>query len=74
ALARVHLDEAWVGRRLTDLEEYSGARVAFVTRLGDAFIPDRDTVYQDGDEVHLVALREELPRLEHRLDRAPAEE
>jgi trk system potassium uptake protein TrkA len=73
-LTRVHLDDAWVGRRLTELEEYSGARVAFVTRLGDAFIPDRDTVYQDGDQVHLVALRDELPALEHRLDSVPAEE
>lgn len=73
-LTRVHLTGAWVGRRLTQLEEFSGARVAFVTRLGDAFVPDRDTVYQDGDEVHLVAVRDELPRLEHRLDSPPPEE
>jgi trk system potassium uptake protein len=73
-LARVHLHEGWVGRRLSQLEEYAHGRVAFVTRLGDAFVPDTDTVYQDGDEVHLVAQRDELPQLEHRLDQTPPEE
>jgi trk system potassium uptake protein TrkA len=70
-LARIHLHDGWVARRLTEVEEFSGARVAFVTRLGDAFIPDSETVYQQGDEVHLVAPRERLPELEHRLDGIP---
>src|SRR5690606_37025955 len=73
-LARVHLNPGWVGRRLRDVEEYAGGRAAFVTRLGDAFIPGVDTVVQDGDEVHLVVRRDDLPRVEHRLDQDPPEE
>lgn len=73
-IARVHLHPGWVGRRLAEIERFSGARVAFVTRLGDAFIPGQATAYQDGDEVHLVAPRVGLPELEHRLDQTPPEE
>ena len=32
----------------------SGARVAFLTRLGEGLLPERDTVLQDGDLVHVV--------------------
>jgi len=45
--------ESWVGHRLTQLEE-TGARVAFLTRLGEGMVPAPDTVLQDGDELHLV--------------------
>jgi len=45
--------EPWVGLRLTQLEE-TGARVAFLTRLGEGMVPAPDTVLQDGDELHLV--------------------
>ncbi len=70
-LSRIHLDTGWVGHRLTDVESFADVRVGFVTRLGDAFIPDRETVFQEGDEVHLIMRREELPRLEHLLDQPP---
>lgn len=73
ALTRMHVHEGWVGHRLEELEEFSGTRVAFVTRVGEAFIPDPDTVYQDGDEVHLVCPRERMPELAHRLDQPPRE-
>ncbi|NLG21328.1 MAG: TrkA family potassium uptake protein [Actinomycetales bacterium] len=67
-LGQVHVNAHWIGRRLTEIEETFGCRVAFVTRLGDAIIPRTDTVYQEGDELHLVAERGSLPELEHRLD------
>lgn len=73
-LARVHLDDGWAGRRLTELEAFAQARIAYLTRLGDAQLPGPDDVYQEGDEVHLVVQRERLPELEHRLDRTPPEE
>ena len=40
--------------RSRELEDASGARVAFVTRLGEAMLPDAKTVVQDGDLVHVV--------------------
>ena len=43
---------------ITRLEERSGGRVAFLTRLGEGLLPTVDTVLQDGDIVHVV-MREE---------------
>jgi trk system potassium uptake protein len=53
-LAQVHIGQHWLGLRTTDLEEASGARVAFLTRYGQAFIPTEESVIQDGDLVHAL--------------------
>jgi trk system potassium uptake protein TrkA len=53
-LAEVHVGERWIGRLLRELETASGARIAFVTRLGEALLPDAKTVLQVGDLVHVV--------------------
>ncbi|GAC1333028.1 MAG: TrkA family potassium uptake protein [Mycobacteriales bacterium] len=53
-LAEVDVHEAWVGERLTKLESAAGARVAFLTRLGEAVLPTSSTVFQDGDLLHLL--------------------
>ena len=42
-LAEVPLHHAWIGRPLTELEDVAGARVAFLTRLGEGVAPDRRT-------------------------------
>ncbi len=57
-LAEVAVHPDWVGRRLSDLEGAAGTRVAFLTRLGEGVLPDRQTVVQEGDLVHVV-MREE---------------
>ena len=67
-IGQVHVNPRWTGHRLSEIEERFGCRVAFVTRLGDAMIPTSQTVYQEGDELHLVAPRNTLPELEHKLD------
>ena len=53
-LAEVHLNPGWYGHRVQELAEASGARIALITRLGSGLIPDRDTVFQDGDLVHAI--------------------
>ncbi len=47
---------AWIGHTVLEMQERTGARVAFIRRLGSGMIPDRDTVIQDGDLVHLFLL------------------
>ncbi len=69
AEVRVHL--GWVGRRLENLEAASGARVAYLTRLGDGIVPTPDTVYQEGDLVHVIVRETEAPRTERVLAAAP---
>ena len=54
ALSALPYSEHWVGERLTRLERESGARVAFVTRYGEGFLPDADTVVQADDVLHVV--------------------
>ena len=56
AVAEVALHEEWVGRRVTDLEEATGARVAFVIRFGTCILPDAKTVVQAGDQVYVAAV------------------
>ena len=73
-VAEVAVNRAWVGRRLTHLEAQTGTRVAYVTRLGEGIIPGPDTVYQDGDLLHLVIPRPRVGEVERLLDREPIEE
>lgn len=71
-IADVPVAASWVGERLTRIEAATKARVAYLTRLGEGMLPDRDTVYQAGDLIHLATLRDRLPAVERILDSAPA--
>ena len=63
-LAEVHLGELWLGQRSANLQEASGARIAFITRYGQPLLPDEDTVLQEGDLVHALFLDEVRERVE----------
>ena len=54
ALTEVAMDSAWVGERISRIQETTGGRVAFLTRLGAGVLPGADTVLQDGDVVHMI--------------------
>jgi trk system potassium uptake protein TrkA len=70
-LAEVPLHHSWIGRPLTEIEDVADARVAFLTRLGEGVVPHKDTVYQDGDLVHLVTATSSLATVEYKLDQPP---
>lgn len=70
-IADVPLNPAWVGRRISELESASGSRVVYVTRLGDGMLPGADTVYQDGDLVHIATTAGALTTVEQTLDASP---
>ncbi|MFZ5852184.1 MAG: potassium channel family protein [Actinomycetota bacterium] len=70
-LAEVHVGTGWVGERVTRLEEASGARVAFVTRLGAGRLPEPDLVVQDGDLVHVLMREEDVAHVERVLAEGP---
>jgi trk system potassium uptake protein len=53
-VAEVHYSESWIGNDMRFLESATGARVGFLTRDGRAFVPDHETVLQQGDLLHLV--------------------
>ena len=65
----VHL--GWVGHRLSRIAGEAGASVAYVTRLGESFIPDADTAYQEGDLVHVLTTTDRLEQVESMLSAQP---
>ncbi len=56
AVAEAPVHERWVGLRVSDLEQASGARVAFLIRFGTGVLPEKKTVIQAGDQVYLAAV------------------
>lgn len=70
-IAEMPISRAWIGRRISEIESATGGRTAYLTRLGDGLLPGPDTVYQEGDLLHLALLRENLASAERVLDAAP---
>ena len=71
-IAEVPLARAWVGRRLTEVESSDRVRGSpIVTRFGEGMLPRPDTVFQDGDQVHVVAATDDLGRIEQVYDQPP---
>lgn len=56
ALTVLPLHEDWAGRRVTELEAATGARVAFIVRFGTGVLPDARAAVQAGDEVYVAAV------------------
>jgi trk system potassium uptake protein TrkA len=50
--APLHRD--WIGRTIRDLEEATGARVAYLMRFGIGSLATPSTVLQDGDQVFVL--------------------
>ena len=53
---------AWVGRTVAALEADTGARVAFITRLGAGLQVTSSTVIQEGDHLSLFVVDEDADR------------
>lgn len=62
-LADVAFSPAWIGEQVKSLEASTMTRIAFVDRLGQAFVPDPGTVLQEGDVLHVVAKESDLDRI-----------
>ncbi len=72
-LAEVAFAPAWIGHRLSELEEAAGVRVAFVTRVGEGVLPAPQMVVQEGDLVHVMLRRNELTAVEAAFAKGPEE-
>jgi trk system potassium uptake protein len=64
----------WIGRTILDMQEQTGARVGFLTRLGAGMIPNRNTVIQDGDLLNLFLLDERTASVHAALADGPKED
>jgi len=70
-LCEVSLHRDWFGKPALLIEEATGARVAFITRLGEGLIPNSHTVLQEGDLVHVTLMESERARIDEILSREP---
>jgi trk system potassium uptake protein len=70
-VAEAQLDDGWVGERVSTVEESTGIRIAYLSRLGEGLLPTYDTVYQDGDIVHILAYEDDLERATTALSTPP---
>ena len=71
ALAEMTVHPDWVGRLVHELQDSTGARIAFLTRFGVAVLPNRETVLQDGDIVHVLLMREDEDHIQEVFQAAP---
>jgi trk system potassium uptake protein TrkA len=72
-LAEVPVSAAWVGQRIQKIQEETGVRVAFLTRLGEAMLPDTGTVLQEGDLVHVIMRTTDVDTVEAAFAAGPEE-
>ncbi len=72
-IAEMGVHPGWVGRRLAELEQAAGARVACLTRLGEGTVPSRETVVQEGDRMHVAVAKNRLTEVERVLDTDPGQ-
>lgn len=74
SLAEMDLDLRWIGHSVRRLEAASGARVAYLSRLGEGLIPSLETVLQENDVVHVLVPTEEIHAVQRILAQPPREE
>lgn len=67
----VHPDR--VGRPLREVEEATGARVAFLLRFGEGVLPQAATVLQENDVLYMLVPTDDVARVERVLTRSPEE-
>jgi trk system potassium uptake protein len=62
-LAEVAYSERWLGEKVKLIEQSTGARIGFISRLGQTLIPEPGTVLQEGDLIHVIAEEADLERI-----------
>jgi trk system potassium uptake protein len=62
-LAELGCCEDWLSEKVSTLEAAANARIAFISRLGEALIPGPATVLQQGDVLHVIAKEEDLDKI-----------
>lgn len=73
-LCEMHPHRDWFGVAISKIDQYTCARVAFLTRLGQGLIPDEHTVLQEGDLIHLMVKNSEVLNTQELLAQSPKRE
>jgi trk system potassium uptake protein TrkA len=65
ALLQVDYDNSWISHRVAEVEHFTGAKVAFITRFGESFLVESNTVVQQNDILHILAPYERKSDISH---------
>ena len=63
ALVSLRMNDDWIGRSLTEIEQATGTRIAYLTRFGLGELPTSSTLLQDGDVLHVMTTDEQRAKL-----------
>ena len=62
-LTELGFSRAWIGEQVKSIEASTMSRIAFIDRLGQAFVPEPGTALQEGDVLHVMARESDLDRI-----------
>ena len=71
---QVPVPEVWVGQRTVLFQEQTRSRIAWIDRLGEGMIPDRDTVMQEGDILHVIMREDRNQQVFDVFEKGPEED
>jgi trk system potassium uptake protein TrkA len=74
SLVEMDLHASWVGHSVRLLESNSGARVAYLSRLGEGVLPSPDSVLQENDVVHVMVRTDDIQPVQRLLAQPPVVE
>ncbi len=60
AIAQIDVDDSWIGISVGKFQEQTGARVAFLSRVGRPVLPEARTVLQQDDVVYGAVMLDNL--------------
>ncbi len=60
AVAQIDVDDSWIGISVGKFQEQTGARVAFLSRVGRPVLPEAKTVLQQDDVVYGAVMLDNL--------------
>ena len=73
-LDQVPVPEAWIGHRTIRFQEQTRSRIAWIDRLGEGMLPNRESVLQEGDVIHLVMAEADAAAAYRTIEQGPEEE
>lgn len=73
-MRRLPFHDGWVGRPYAELEQAADVRIAYLSRFGAGILPTRDTLIQEGDDVHVVLAGDTLLTAQKVFSRPPKED
>jgi trk system potassium uptake protein TrkA len=74
SLCEMDLHEGWIGRTVRQLQNLAKARIAYITRFGDAYIPSPLDVLQENDLLHVIVYTDQINEAQRILATAPKPE